>query len=189
MNKTLPLIGLFILWSIISCKNKSKYPEGYMEGDENFSITAFIDDQWNSKNHLPWVYAKVTEIDNVITDSVIIEWNEEMVKELKKEFEVAEIGRPGDINQYNVTFLESMNDFTVLYEPVSDKQDVRKQMLSMSPETGIVKSVYTEVNVGGLFYSENKKMTYFTDGMIRIVKQVNPLIGKSKTIVITYKII
>lgn len=158
-------------------------------GDENFSVLAFLDDQWKSKSHLPLVYAKITEVNDVQQDSTVVFWSEEMVEELKEEFAPADIGAPADINQYQFTLLESHNDMTALYEAISDKQSVRKQMVSMAPETGFITSVYTEVNVDGIFSSENKKMTYFTEGTIKIVKYKSPIMGSPKNIVITYKII
>ncbi|MBX9449004.1 MAG: hypothetical protein KL787_04510 [Taibaiella sp.] len=189
MKKTvLQAACLLLLAVMISCSSKmDTYPEGYEEGDEYFSMKEFFDDQWKNKSELPYVYAKVTKVNDVVEDSVIMDWTNEAFAEIREEFEKADIGAPGHLGKYNFTLLEDMNSRTLLYEALDKDAFTQKLILVLDAENNKITSVYAETKDEGIFSTENSKMTYIPDGTIQIVKFRKHMFSKKKEIIITYK--
>lgn len=189
MKKTvLQAVSLLLLAVMISCSSKmDTYPEGYEEGDEYFSMKEFFDDQWKNKSELPYVYAKVTKVNDVVEDSVIMDWTNEAFAEIREEFEKADIGAPGYLGQYNFTLLEDLNSRTLLYEALDKDAFTQKLILVLDAENNKITSVYAETKDEGIFSTENSKMTYIPDGTIQIVKFRKHMFSKKKEIIITYK--
>lgn len=184
-------IWIFILIAISTlnaCSSKMDvYPEGYEKGDEYFSMKQFFDDQYKTKSELPYVFAKVTKVNDVVEDSVIVDWTEQAFGEIREEFEKAEIGKPGHLGKYNFTLLEDFNTTTLLYEAVDPESFTQKLIVLMDAENNKIQSVYAETNDDGVFAMENTKMTYIPDGTVQIVKFKKGMFSKKKEIIVTYK--
>jgi len=172
----------------LACKSKDNvYPPGYEKGDEYFSMHQYFDDQWKNRNEMPYVFAKVTEINGKVTDSQIVDWGEPFFKEIRAQFEKAEIGKPKYLGQYHFTEMEEYQHITWLYEAANPDLETKKIILRLDPENYKVKTVYAEIEEDGIFSFEKTNMTYIPDGPIKIVTFKKPMFGDKQEIVISYK--
>lgn len=178
------VLGTFLLFS---CTTKDKYPEGYEEGDSYFSMSQYFDDQWKNRNEMPYVFAKVTTVNGEVTDSVVVNWDEQFFKTVRQQFEEAEIGGPKYLGKYHFTELEEFQAITWLYEASDPKLKTKKIILRLDPENYKVKTVYAEIEDDGVFSFKKTNMTYIPDGPIKIVSFKKPMFGDSKEIIISYK--
>lgn len=181
------LFTLLLLLSFAACNSdKNKYPKGYEEGDEYFSTVDFFKDQWKSRDNYTYVFAKVTKVNGVVTDSTIVNWSETLFAEIAAPFEKADISDPKFLGKYNIDFIKE-EDNTVMYTANDEDLYTQKIILTFDGENSKVRSLYIETREDGLMNMDKKNLLYLPDNTTQFVEFKKAAMSKSEQIITTYK--
>lgn len=178
-------LGLFSGCKYI--KEKTRLPENKDNEETYFSIKQFLDDQWNLLHDQPILLLRVAEF-NGKKDSAYVELDSTVWRNIRKQFDPADISNPRFLGQYDFSYFEEnrLNMITLNYTSKNKKLFTKTIDIEMDNHTQRVRSIYIETSRNNRTYMKSQKLTYFPRNLIRIQTFEKSVISKSEELSISY---
>jgi hypothetical protein len=180
----------FILLAIafFACSKPIEKPKLDTSKGTYFSLYGFVQDQWNTYKGQPFVLNKTVTLNGKTDSSLVAAINVSWGQIFKIFFE-ADISDPKFLDQYNFSMYEesTTQTRTFSYEAKDPKLYTQKLQIAADLYNDKVRSIYIETQKNTFWNNQSKKLFYSPVHILQIQEHNNPLLGRSKDLVILYR--
>lgn len=189
MKPKIYTISIFILsLTLCSCSGEKEKttPEANQGG--YFSIIDFTKDQWSTFHGQPFGIAQYTTL-NGHTDSTFLSALKMKWSPIFEIFFKTDISDPKFNEQYDFeTFEENLTQTrTFTYTAKKASLYTRKLQIAADMYTNKIRNIYIETEDKNFWNTQSQKLFYSPVRFIQIQEHNEPLIGKSKDLIVEYK--
>ncbi len=177
---------LTIFFSITSCgEDKAKRAR---VGDENFSITQFLDDQWAILNGQPYTLTRIETGDGK-TDTAFVELNEKVWNEIRSSFDATDISDSSFKDKYKFEIVEDPENGLVnlSYTANSEDEFTQKLIVVMDGFNHKVKTMHVETRDDGTFSYKSQKLSYIPYRSIIVQRYDKSFLSSEEETKVLYK--
>lgn len=188
-KKTAILFSLFLGLIFSSCQFLEKQPvleqkntdEGY------YSISGFLDDQWNIIGGQPYVLLRVASFNGQI-DSSYVHLDSTLWKNIRKQFDPSDISSSRFLNQYTFSMYkeDALNLIYLNYEANLPSLFTRKLNVGVDNLNHKIRTVFIETRSGNRTYEKAQKLTYIPHKLIRIQSFEKSVVSKPEELMVSY---
>jgi hypothetical protein len=173
-----------------SCKKgeEQNTPSADLSNGTYFSIKDFTKDQWKTFHGQPYVLQQYTTL-NGKTDSVMLSALTMKWSAIFKTFFEADISDPKFLNRYDFSMFEEPTTQTRTFTYTAKEPELYTQKLQIAAdiEHNKIRNIFIETKKETFWNSETQKLLYSPVHVLQIQQHNDPLIGRQKELVITYK--
>lgn len=183
------LLRLGVLFSallLVACSDKAA--EGPEPAETYFSVSQFMDDQWNNRlAGQPLVLRRISRFNNRL-DSNYVPLDTVLWQKIRAKMDAGDISGPEFLDQYEFTFLEETvtSSYTLLYEAKDPKLFTRKLSVEVDAFNERIRSLYMETARASRIYVIRQKLFYVPGRLIQIHETESGLASPDKDLLIEY---
>lgn len=186
MKKLLYMLFLIPFIGMVSCGNGgSKLPEGYKEGDANFSVSQFFDDHWSLIEGQPYLLKKSVEINGEI-DTGYQQLDSTFFYHIKGLFDKTDISEPKYLVEYDYLYAEEDYYHSLIYTAKDEDLFTQLLVVNLSLTSNRIIHIYVETKKDNLFHTKTQKMTYAPFKYIQIIEYEKSFLSSPKNIKLDY---
>lgn len=178
------ILYLVFLLPFISCSKQNS--DSNKEGESiYFSISQFLDDQWDLLNGQPYTLRKKIVINGNV-DTGVQHLDSVFFSHIREIFDKSDISNPKFESKYNVEHIQESMFHTLNF--TAQDEDLYTQLLvvNMDYENNRVLNIYIETKQETLFHDKITKLTYAPLRFIQIIEKEKSFLSSPKNIEINY---
>lgn len=160
-------------------------PEGYQEGDANFSVSQFLEDQYTMYEGQPYLLKKSISINGEV-DTGYQQLDSAFFFHIKSIFDKTDISELKYLSEYDYLYTEEEYYHSLIY--TAKDEDLFTQMLvvNLSYNTNRILHVYIETKKDNLFHTKTQKLTFAPQKFIQIIEYEKSFLSSPKNIKLDY---
>jgi len=186
MTKTWYVCVLAFLSILTACgESNVTLPEGYQEGDQNFSVSQFMEDQWQFYEGQPFLLRKKITI-NDQTDTGYQDLDSAFFFKIKDLLDKSDISELKYLSQYKYEVIEEKPYFSLVYTALDEDLFTQLLVVNLSYENNKILHVYVETKKENLFHTKTQKITFAPLKFIQVIEYEKSFLSSPKYIQMDY---